>query len=96
MFEDAWCSRCVHSDISPGREIGLDPPCPVWVAHTLYAYELCNEEEHPGKVILDILIERKMIEASDGFGLPVNECKMFHPIDFGTAIRGQLRLISND
>jgi hypothetical protein len=82
MFEEAWCSRCVHSDISGDREIGVDPPCPVWMAHTLYAYELCNEKEHPGKVILDALIPIR-----DDLS---NECAMFHPVDAGAAIPGQL------
>lgn len=81
IFEEQWCSRCVHSDISGGREIGVDPPCPVWMAHSLYSYELCNKDEDPGKVILDMLIDHKIVTASDGFGLPVNECKMFHPLD---------------
>ncbi len=90
MFEEAWCSRCVHSDISGDREIGVNPPCPVWMAHVLYAYELCNEDDHPGKVILDMLIPQKTITASDGHPLPVNECAMFSPIDAGAAIPGQL------
>jgi hypothetical protein len=79
IFEEQWCANCRHSDISGGREIGVDPPCPVWFAHQLYAYELCNEDEHPGKVILDLLIPRKTVKASDGFDLPVNECAMFAP-----------------
>jgi len=92
LFEEAWCSRCVHSDIRPGKEIGVDSPCPVWMAHTFFAYELCNEDEHPGKVILDMLIPRKMVTASDGIDAPVNECAMFHPIDEGAAIPGQLTI----
>jgi hypothetical protein len=92
MFEEAWCSRCVHSDISGDREIGVDPPCPVWMAHTLFAYDLCNEKEHPGKVILDALIPQTMVEASDGLPIPSNECAMFHPIDAGAAIPGQIRM----
>jgi hypothetical protein len=49
FFEGEWCSRCVHR--------GPDGTgCPVMLAHTLFSYELCNEKEHPGKVILDILI----------------------------------------
>ncbi|QEH81152.1 hypothetical protein EIK56_24940 [Sphingomonas sp. C8-2] len=26
------------------------------MAHTLYSYELCSHTDHPGKVILDLLI----------------------------------------
>ena len=82
-FEEAWCSRCVHSDISGDREIGVDPACPVWFAHQLFAYDLCNEEEHAGKVILDMLIPQRDL---------ANECAMFHPIDAGAAIPGQMRI----
>lgn len=75
IFEETWCSRCVHYD----EEKGVDKPCPVFMAHFLYAYELCNEEEHPGKVILDMLItERVETSKTDGIGVPVNECQMFH------------------
>ena len=93
MFEEANCSRCVHSDISGDREIGAHPPCPVWMAHMLFAYELCNEKEHPGKVILDMLIPNERPIASDGRPAgPHQDCAMFHPIDEGAAIRGQLLL----
>lgn len=92
MFEEAWCSRCVHSDTSGVREVGVDPPCPVWMAHTLFAYDLCNSKSK-GKQILDMLIPNERPVASDG--LPagsVNECAMFHPIDAGAAIPGQMRI----
>jgi hypothetical protein len=95
MFEEAWCANCVHSDISGDREIGVDPPCPVWLAHSLYAYELCNEKEHPGKVILDLLIEQKEITASDGFKVFPNECRMFHPVTDGV-IPGSLRFVERE
>lgn len=85
-FEEQWCSRCVHSDHSGGREVGIDPPCPVWIAHQLYAYDLCNEKDHPGKVILDLLIP----DSKPG-RMPT--CAMFHPIDAGAAIPGQLRIV---
>jgi hypothetical protein len=51
-FEETYCRHCVNM---PERE---DRGCPVWLTHLLYAYDLCNEEKHPGKVMLDILIER--------------------------------------
>ena len=92
IFEEQWCSRCVHSDVSPGREIGVDPPCPVLFAHTLFSYDLCNQKEHPGKVILDSLIPTRTVKASDGFDVFVNECAMFHPVDAGAAISGQTSL----
>ena len=47
-FEADYCSHCVHEDFERG--------CPVFNAHVLFSYELCNEKEHPGKVILDMLI----------------------------------------
>lgn len=50
-FEERYCQHCVNM---PERD---DRGCPVWLAHLIYAYELCNEKKHPGKVILDILIE---------------------------------------
>lgn len=71
MFEERFCSRCVHSDEGPGKEIGVDPPCPIWMAHLLYSYELCNETEHPAKVMLDMLIKPSGPDGLD------NECVMF-------------------
>ena len=52
IYEETFCRRCVHY----GPEEG--PGCPVWFAHLLYAYELCNEDDHPGKAMLDMLIPR--------------------------------------
>jgi hypothetical protein len=51
IFQAQNCDRCVHNVTDPDA-----PGCPVWLAHFLYSYELCNEEKHPGKVILDLLI----------------------------------------
>lgn len=68
-YEERYCSRCVHYD----HKLGEDLPCPVWMAHLLYAYELCNEKEHPGKVMLDMLIPR----TPDGLGN--EQCRMFVP-----------------
>lgn len=54
---DAWeadnCAHCIHS--KQDEDAGM---CPVMLAHMTFAYELCNEEQHPGKVILDWLIPR--------------------------------------
>lgn len=89
IFEERVCSRCVHYD----REPGVDKPCPVWMAHLLYAYDLCNEKEHPGKVILDMLIPEERPVASDGLvGGPVLDCAMFWPRDRGAEIPGQTTL----
>lgn len=64
MYEAKYCNRCVHE----GRVDG--PGCPVMLAHVLFAYTLCNEKEHPGKVILDLLIP----EDEDGYP---KQCAMF-------------------
>jgi hypothetical protein len=46
-FQQQWCMRCIHD---------VDENCPVWGAHLMYSYELCNRKQDPGKVILDMLI----------------------------------------
>ena len=96
MFEEAWCSRCVHSDYREGKEIGDkdNPPCPIWMAHQLWAYELCNAdpEKNPGKMILEMLITQREVKASDGISVFVNECQMFEPKDEGARIPGQMRI----
>jgi hypothetical protein len=91
IFEEAVCLRCVHSDLGPGQELGVDPPCPVWMAHTLFAYELCNSKGK-AKEILDLLIPIRTVKASDGIDVLVNECAMFHPRDAGAAVPGQLTI----
>ncbi len=65
-YEETYCRKCAHF----GPEDG--PGCPIWAAHLLYAYALCNEEKHPGKVMLDMFIPR-----SDGGGN--GRCVMFVP-----------------
>jgi len=60
------CFKCRHW---PKDEDA--PACPVEMAHNLYAYELCNEKDHPGKVILDMLIPVR----ADGLGN--KKCAMF-------------------
>lgn len=57
-YQAQWCSRCTHQN-----------GCPVWDAHLLYAYELCNSTE-AGKHILDMLIPMR----DDGFA---DKCLMF-------------------
>lgn len=64
------CFKCAHW---PKGEDG--PPCPVESAHMLYGYDLCNSEEDPGKVILDMLIPQK----SGGVGCA--KCAMFKDRD---------------
>lgn len=66
MYREKWCERCVHG-IAGGDDLG----CPVWDAHLLYAYRLCNEKPaaNPGKAMLDMLIPRE--------GLGNGQCAMF-------------------
>jgi len=59
------CFKCAHW---PKDEDA--PGCPVELAHSLYNYELCNDEG-PGKAILDMLIP----PAADGLGN--DRCAMF-------------------
>lgn len=66
MFEARYCNRCVHEDDEKG--------CPVMLAHVLYSYELCNEKEHPGKVMLDMLIPREREPGYCGNA----QCAMFY------------------
>lgn len=79
MYEDYYCSRCIHYD----REIGVDKPCPIWMAHLLFSYEECNEDSN-AKTMLDMLIPMK----EDG--ITPDECSMFVPRDRGAEIPGQL------
>lgn len=43
LYEEHWCDRCEHQD-----------GCAVWLAHSLYNYDECNNE----KSILHLLIPR--------------------------------------
>lgn len=69
---DFWatdnCAKCGHWP--KGED---DAPCPVEMAHMLYSYELCNAEDHPGKIILDMLIPN----AASGLGC--KKCALFTP-----------------
>ena len=73
IFQETYCERCLNwRDLDDGR----GPGCPVYDSHLLYAYELCNAGDHPGKVLLDLLIKRTEVGGIDG-----NECQMFLPRD---------------
>jgi hypothetical protein len=86
-YEERYCSRCAHSDWREGKDLGDkdNPPCPVWMAHLLFAYEECNSESN-AKQMLDMLIP----QADDG--ITNLECAMFLARDAGAAIEGQLRI----
>jgi hypothetical protein len=77
IYEETYCQRCVHSDLGEGKEIGVDPPCPIWMAHFLFAYEECNSTSN-AKTMLDMLIPRVPHTFSDGITHEINgECAMF-------------------
>lgn len=67
IYEEEYCDRCIHQPIDP-----MNGGCVVMLLHNLYNYELCNEKEHPGKVMLDLLIP----PLKNDFG--ADECAMFH------------------
>lgn len=64
------CFRCAHW---PKDEDA--PGCPVEMAHQLYSYDLCNAENDPGKIILDMLIP----PTKDDLGC--EKCAMFQTKD---------------
>ena len=94
-YEEFYCSRCVHSDLAPDKEIGDadNPACPIWMAHLFFAYEECNATSN-AKTMLDMLIPMKTIEdAGDGHPMTVaDQCRMFVPRDEGAIIPGQLSI----
>ncbi len=47
IYHDEYCSKCVHNK---------NDGCPVMGLHMLYSYELCNEKNNHGKIMLDELI----------------------------------------
>lgn len=63
-----YCRQCVHSKDKEAPGVG----CPVMDAHWIWAYELCNDHETPGKKMLEMLIP-------GGNGdKPIEKCKMFY------------------
>jgi hypothetical protein len=66
IYEEHYCQRCIHVD----REPGVDKPCPIWMAHLLFAYEECNRDSN-AHTMLDMLIPR----TPDG--LNNEQCVMF-------------------
>lgn len=70
MYEEQFCSRCIHNDFTNGKEVGVAPPCPIWMAHLMFSYEECNSESN-AKVMLDAFIPR----SENGLGN--GECTMF-------------------
>ena len=53
MYQEKYCFNCInYRDKNDGR----GPGCPIWDLHFLYDYELCNDKENIGKIMLDVLI----------------------------------------
>jgi hypothetical protein len=75
-YEAEYCANCVHENHETG--------CPVFNAHILFSSELCNQKEHPGKVILDMLIPEHPTECRN------EQCAMFFSRD--GALPGQRQL----
>ncbi len=48
VYTEKYCQNCIHDSD--------EEMCPVWDLHLDFAYELCNEHDSPGKIILDRLI----------------------------------------
>jgi len=75
IYQEQYCFRCEHWEQRPGE--GAEG-CPVWDAHLMWAYELCNEKDHPAKQMLDMLIPMRDHTFSDGITSPVAaECTLF-------------------
>lgn len=53
MYEDRWCSRCIHRDDQRG--------CPIWMLHHLHNYEECNKPDS----FLHVLIPRSKDDLSN-------------------------------
>jgi len=66
MYEDQYCSRCVHHDGADGKS-----GCHVWLAHLLFNYKECGTGS-AGEQILDLLIPQN---EHDTFNA---QCSMFH------------------
>jgi hypothetical protein len=60
-YEARFCDRCVHQKPEDGG-------CAVWLAHMLYNYEQCNNDDS----ILHILIPRSKDKLRN------EQCAMFH------------------
>jgi hypothetical protein len=64
-YEEAFCHRCVNWN---NQRL-----CSVMSIHFMYSYQLCNEHDHPGKIMMDMLIP----EIDEGDGPYNGECTMF-------------------
>ncbi len=80
LYQEEYCERCIHWTDNGSGSLG----CPIMDAHFMYCYELCNQKQHPGKVILDMLIpddKERCQAAKCNFFVPNGECngqeKMF-------------------
>ena len=63
MWEEENCDKCVHQDQENG--------CPILLIHYMHNYDWVNEDDHPARKIMNILIPRR----NDGFN---DKCSMLH------------------
>lgn len=54
-YQECYCFRCKNYKIRKGEDY---PGCPIWDLHLLYSYDLCNDEDSPGAIMLDTFIHR--------------------------------------
>ena len=69
-YQERYCFRCLNY-IDTGNGCGTG--CPIWNAHLVYAYEVCNEKN--GRGILAILIPE--VKSEYGDYEVAGECSMF-------------------
>lgn len=50
-YQYTYCFKCVN-----WKKDKFGVGCPIWDIHGTYSYELCNEKDNEGKIILDTLI----------------------------------------
>ena len=78
-YAERYCRKCGHTPDPDSPGFG----CPVMDAHWLYSYQLCNAKEHPGKLMLDMLIPM------DEHNNP-GPCAMFQPLGANERFRQAL------
>lgn len=61
LYQEKYCNRCMHDK---------NKNCPIWLAHLLYNYELCNSKNNPLNILIPLSKD----------GLTNEQCTMFSPI----------------
>lgn len=82
QWQEKNCLRCRNYKIREGEDtVG----CPIWDLHFIYAYEVCDDEGTPAKVMLDTLIP---ITEN---GLYNKQCSMFERGQNGKRIVAKIK-----